>query len=368
MRCEPGSQVGWRAHSTTAGSGQRAGNPRLLVRDLGRLPCTAECYESEDAQMVQKAGTRSGVIALSIFAIFCIAAVVSLLSLTPTDTAVVVSGGLAGAATSAVATLVRRGGMNTLERTVAANGSLSVLAPVIGGMAAGAFSIIVSHALLASSGGITMTGAAVHGGLYGLLLGGWINGILTPPDDDNATIASAALAEIGMLPVARRYNYAGIVSARVNRLSNVNLLFGTLTVEFAGEETIPPFADQGATRPLANQRRLTIDDGIDADEVPFELTVITPADLDAFPRTISVRIPRTGKSHPAEFTLAWSRRATEPDSLPTPTGSDAAAEGMFTSPSTEKGRSDTEAIILEVAQAGRSLHLLELSTINVDMP
>lgn len=316
--------------------------------------------------MVQKAGARSGVIALSLVAIFCIAAVVSLLSQTPTDTAVVVIGGLAGAATSAVATLVRRGGMNTLERTVAANGSLSVLAPVIGGMAAGAFSIIVSHALLASL--ITMTGAAVHGGLYGLLLGGWINGILTPPDDDNATIASAALAEIGMLPAARRYNYAGIVSARVNRLSNVTLLFGTLTVEFVGEEAVPPFAGQDATPPLANQRRLTIDDGIDADEVPFELTVITSAELDAFPRTISVRIPRTGKSHPTEFTLAWSRRAAEPDSLPTPTVYDAAAEGVFTSPSTEKGRSDTEAIILEVAQAGRSLHLLELSTIDVDMP
>ena len=136
-----------------------------------------------------------------------IALVIVELDRAATDAWLVTIGGLSGAATSSIAGLIQPGGRKRFDRVVSRNGIAGAFVPIVAGFAAGAFSVLAVVALFTPARNSNAS-AALLGGLYGLLLGGWANVILTgvsrgekeasiSETEKEASILAATIADVG---------------------------------------------------------------------------------------------------------------------------------------------------------------------------
>lgn len=270
---------------------------------------------------------------LSVVAACLVAGVVATLSLDNTQENQVIVGGLAGAVAAAIALLLRGGGLSEMQNLFATRGAIAVFVPLITGLAAGAFSVLTALALFGDAE--SLASAAVFGGLYGLLLGGWSNSVIGRARAlEEPTVLQAALTQIEEEVVgtrkSRRYN--GSVHARFQPAAgHRERVLGSLQIVFVPAHVGREPSEGWLKGPVR------IDDGEPAAEVPFEVAVIADTQVVAYPRMREVIAPAAAASDQDEVTLA---RAEAPS-----------VEATVASPST---------VLVDIAQAGRTVQLLEI--------
>jgi hypothetical protein len=266
----------------------------------------------------------------------------------PTRELVVLVGGQAGAAASGTTRLVRISVRSSLDRTEAP--FAAVFVPFISGFAAGAFSVLTALALFSTGpDSPSVASAAVFGGIYGLLLGGWANALFLAEETselDRRSLLQAAVADVvGVVsPVAFKYN--GDVLAWFSPAAERGRLAGSLMVAFVPREKKPPKESMNATT-----GPVRIDEGSSADVVPFEVSVLTPPDFGAYPRSRVLQVPASKPSDQYEFTIVRE--------------SGDSAESKPMSQRRSVGRSTAAAVavptvLLDVSQGGRTVQLLEI--------
>ncbi len=277
-----------------------------------------------------------------------IAGTVTLLDGRGTDQKQVIIGGLAGSVASSVAMLLRRGGLVPLEDTLARYGFMAVFVPVVSGMAAGAFSVLTAIALFSvRSGQASLASGAAFGGLYGLLLGGWTNSLLT--DQGNAvearTIADIALSEIGLgVTGARSQQYNGTVRLRFSPEDGDGIVLGSLCIVFVPAARANSDDDQGwVTGPIR------VDEGELADEASFAVSVIVETGLAAFPRSRELTVPVAEVSDMYDFTIVRDVA---------PTDAEGGSASWPTAPT----------LLVDIGQAGRTVQLIELPASGKNAP
>jgi hypothetical protein len=276
--------------------------------------------------------TRRALAALGLSAMTAVVGTVLMLRLKSTDFNIVGIAGVAGAASSSVALLLRRGGLPRFTRTVASNGSLAVVGPVVGGLFAGAASLLLAVALLDPEP--SLPSSAVFGGLSGLVLGGWVNQALTPRPEDLADgrLAPAAVEEVVSF-WRRRYNYKGRVLLEAKTVRRTGLHLSTLSLTFVPDSVrVDQHADTAGP--------VRVEDGTDAGEVPFEIAILSTGAVDAYPRSLAVKVPADRASDPVEFTLTLPAAGTDSGAADSPAGT----------------------VLVDISQAGRSLQLLEIGS------
>jgi hypothetical protein len=254
----------------------------------------------------------------------------------------VIIGGLAGAVAASIALLLRSGGLGEMEDRLARHGVIAIFIPIITGLAAGAFSVLTALALFHNAD--SLASAAVFGGLYGLLLGGWSNSVLGHVKaEEEPTIIEAALAQLGREVGAlqsRRYN--GDVRARFEPatedrelvLGSLKLLFVPVDRSFASDADWVP----GPVR---------IDDGEVADSVPFEVSIIADARLVVYPRSREVVVPAREVSDVYDFTIARAQLHTE-------------EPRALRDQEEPRPHPRMPVVLVDIAQGGRTVQLLEL--------
>jgi hypothetical protein len=99
------------------------------------------------------------------------------------------------------------------------------------------------------------------------------------------------------------------------------------------------------------------EDGLDADEVPFDVAVLTAEGLDAYPRSQAVRVPVDEPSELIEFTVTRDR-ASANSAQESEIGQ--AEIEISSQPQTSQRTLPDSSILVDVSQASRSLQLLEL--------
>jgi len=306
----------------------------------GEPPTSVHIGGEHAPVLLQASAPAGGTVALlmAVATVLLLGGIVVLLRQHSDDQLQVIIGGLAGAATASASQLIRSGGLEAMNKTIARNGLVGVFMPLVAGLAAGGFSVLVAIGLFSvRTDHLSLTAGAIFGGIYGLLLGGWANTILGAQATgiDEATIVQAALGEVDrQVRLPPHHRYRGQVRAAIDTSGAGTLVAGVLRVGFGPAQPEPA---AGPSPP--NERWIVgavqVDEGANTDLVPFDLTIIADSDVTAVPRARQVLVPAAEPSEIYEFTLTRDT-ATGPGDRP------------------------SVAVLLSVAQGGQTLQLIEL--------
>lgn len=248
--------------------------------------------------------------------------------------------GSAGAAASCLGVLLQENGFATLRAPSGKYGWLISLVPPVAGFAAGAFSLLLALALLTPADSPrNAASAAVFGGIYGLLLGGWSQKLLAAPvlADAAETLESAITTTAGTLfSEATRTRYDGRIAASIRSSEGITFVQGILGVRF-----IPSATDQDLDDG-EHSAQIRVEDGEEGPWANFVITVVSGSALESFPRSRSVKVPTDQVSDKFEFTIVH-----EPTTE---------VQGDQVEATSQLGRS----ILIDVTQAGRTVQLLEI--------
>lgn len=285
---------------------------------------------------------------LLIFALLSVVATVLLLERAGIEgsfTTSLMLAGYAGSAASALAVLPHRRVASSPSSNLASWWQLVSVAvvPPAAGFAAGAFSLLLAVALVSPQGALPQpASAAVLGGLYGLLLGGWTRSLLTSPGvtDAAAGLQSSLSTLVRTAKQAQRVRYDGRVLARF-RPAEADMVRGVLEVRFVPHHRVPISEEEGASA------QVLVQEGAVTNRAEFLLTVVAGKHLESLPRSRVVTVPVQSTSESFEFTLV--QRMTEYDS-------------REVKPSIRSNLHEFPVnVLLDVSQAGKTVALLEVS-------
>jgi hypothetical protein len=251
--------------------------------------------------------------------------------------------GSAGAAASCLGALLRQGGLTPARDSPGRESWIFPSVTAVAGFAAGAFSLLLALALLApaltranSSG--NAASAAVFGGIYGLLLGGWAQKLMAAPGvEGTAQALKSAIATrtAGLFAVPVRSRYNGKIGASVRGADGADLVQGILGVRFIPGGAAEKF------EPGEQTVQVLVDDGEDAPSADFVVTVVCGPGLDSYPRSRAVSVPVGKASEKFEFTLV--REPAEAESAD--------------APSADRG---ARSALIDVSQAGHTIAVMEV--------
>jgi hypothetical protein len=285
---------------------------------------------------------RVGVaIALLLIVLATISAVIYLLGRPASESDLVIIGGLAGGSAATLALIIQSRGWNVLTGGIARYGFIAAFSSALAGFLAGAFSVLAAVALVGTSATKNNpAGAAILGGIYGLLLGAYWSQILLAADDKE-TLLGTAISEISGRTVPSVVNYQGTVFATLEPADNKQLVRGRLVVWFSAKPE-PPDAASDTKAPDAQvaSAPIIIEGGSRKARAEFAVTALGTSTTTAFPRRQLVVVPTDAESERYEFTLVQDGTldGTDPPTLP-PLGP----------------------VLIDVSQSGRTVMVLEVS-------
>ena len=278
---------------------------------------------------------------LLLIVVATIAAVIYLLGRPPTESNLVLIGGLAGGSAATLALIIQSRGWSGLTGGIVRYGLIAAFSSVVAGFLAGAFSVLAAIALIGTS--VTkedMSGAAILGGIYGLLLGAYWSQIVLAAEDKE-TLLGTAISEISGRVGPSVVNYQGKVFATLKPTDNEHLVRGRLTVWFSAKpEPTQSVPDAKASDAQAASAPIIIEGGSRKARTEFAVTVLGTGAITAFPRRQLAVAPTDDESEKYEFTLVQegSGEASDAPSLP-PLGP----------------------VLIDVSQNGRTVQVLEVS-------
>lgn len=292
----------------------------------------------------RRIGVASG---LLLTLIVTIGAVIWMLGRPPTEKNLVIIGGLAGGSAATLALIVQKRGWSVLTGGIARHGLIAAFSSVIAGFLAGGFSVLAALAL------VTMyvtrdaeSGAAILGGIYGLMLGAYWSQIVLA-QDDKETLLGTAISEISGRVGPSLVNYNGRVYARLTSTEDEQLIRGRLVVWFS---TKAAAEIRGANAPII------IEGGSNKPNAEFVVTILGTSATTPFPRRQLALAPTRGESERYEFTLVQDR--TEDEGLTVTVDS-------ATEPHSGSNRQPPLGpMLIDVSQGGRTVQVLEVSLVN----
>lgn len=303
-------------------------------------------------------------------------AVIWLLGWTSTDRNLTLMGGISGATTALIALVLRATEPSRDAKAISSRRAAAILS-YPAGFLAGAFSVLAAIALL----GImpqraSMPGAAMIGGLYGLVLGAyWAKAIETAAARDTLLAPTVAAVENRLLS-SPRTNWTGKVLASARRVEG-EIIVGEVTVWFepqAGRrrrrsgtaEMASP--DNGKSSSEVSSTSLTVQDGKDGTSAEFLITVSGGEEMPVFPRRQLAKVPTDIVSEKYQFKLLASTEGKsegdgelslgkdqldEPAAVPSMVGAALKVEAVEL-----RGRIPRP-ILIDIAMAGRTVQVIE---------
>ena len=280
-------------------------------------------------------------VALLLIVVATITAVIYLLGRPLSESGLVVIGGLAGGSAATLALIIQSRGWNVLTGGIARHGLIAAFSSVVAGFLAGAFSVLAAVALVGSSATKNdPAGAAILGGIYGLLLGAYWSQILLAADDKE-TLLGTAISEISGRTVPSVVNYRGKVFATLRPADNEQLVRGRLVVWFSAKPEPPqPASDAKASDAQVASAPIIIEGGSRKARAEFAVTALGTGTTTAFPRRQLAVAPTDAESERYEFTLVQEG---------IPDGIDAPSQPPL------------GPMLIDVSQSGRTVMVLEVS-------
>jgi hypothetical protein len=284
---------------------------------------------------------------LLLIVVATIVAVIYLLGRPPSESNLVIIGGLAGGSAATLALIVQSRGWSVLTGGIARYGLIAAFSSVVAGFLAGAFSVLAAIALIGTSTTKNdMSGAAILGGIYGLLLGAYWSQIVLATEDKE-TLLGTAISEISGRVGPSVVNYRGKVCATLTPATNEQLVRGRLEVWFStkSEPTQPaPHAkasDAKASGAQVASAPIIIEGGSRKARAEFAVTVLGTSTTTAFPRRQLAVAPTDGESEKYEFTLVQEGPGDAGDASRLP---------------------PLGPMLIDVSQSGRTIMVLEVSS------
>jgi hypothetical protein len=329
--------------------------------------------------MMVKSDTALAVF-LFLLIILSLAAVVWMLNWRATDQSLTLMGGLSGATTALIALMLRatespRDSQAFRFRRIAA------LLPYPAGFLAGAFSVLAAIAFLGIvTARASMSGAAMIGGLYGLVLGAYWAKTLESAAARETLLAPTLAAVEGRFLPSTRTNWSGRVLAYARRMEG-DIIVGELKVWFepkpGGGKEKPRSATTGTEHDSsqfkassdASSTDLTIQDGSQGTHAEFVITISGGEEMVAFPRRQVARVPTDTPSEQYQFKLLANREKSRRGDRDRSTGEThaeepgASAKRLF--PIERAGDGATSAahisrpILIDISMAGRTVQVIE---------
>ncbi|MDI9978808.1 hypothetical protein [Rhodococcus sp. IEGM 1307] len=227
-----------------------------------------------------------------------LSAIVWMLNRTPTAQTLTIIGGLSGASAALIALMLRAA--QTPEATANIRSRrISAVFTYPAGFLAGAFSLLASLATLGLNvSNASMPGAAMLGGLYGLVLGAyWAKAVESAAASDTLLAPSvSALESRFTTPASTRTNWSGDVVISADGAKG-DVVVGEIRVRF--EPKLLPKPGYNGPRREAREKSavalsrtpLRIEDGNDGTHAEFVITVSGGSGRSAFPRRQVARVP-----------------------------------------------------------------------------
>ena len=187
---------------------------------------------------------------------------------------------------------------------------------MVAGFLAGAFSVLAAIALIGTSAANDMSGAAILGGIYGLLLGAYWSQIVLATEDKE-TLLGTAISEISGRVGPSVVNYQGKVFATLKPADNEQLVRGRLTVWFSAKPPGQSVPNAKASDAQAASAPIIIEGRSRKARTEFAVTVLGAGTITAFPRRQLAVAPtrrRVGKVriYPGARRVRRSERCTKP--------------------------------------------------------
>ncbi len=301
-------------------------------------PNPALGIQGRDGSLYQRIGVATG---LLFIVVATIVAVIFLLGRPPTESNMVIIGGLAGGSAATLALVIQSRGWSVLTGGIARHGLIAAFSSVVAGFLAGGFSVLAAVALVGTSTARNgMSGAAILGGIYGLLLGAYWSQIVLA-DDGKETLLGTAISEISGRVGPSIVNYQGRVYAELNPAQNEQLVRGRLVVWFAAKGKSPAQEAGQAQDQIANAP-IIIEGGSRKASAEFVVTVLGTSTTTPFPRRQLIVAPADAESERYEFTLVQEGTGDE--------GGSAAQQPLGP-------------VLIDVSQSGRTVSVLEVSSV-----
>jgi len=301
---------------------------------MGSLPTNRAAESRSDSAIASRL--------LIIIALLAVAGTVFLLDYTQRHVGfldMLLVAGSAGAAASCLGALLRQGGLTPPRGPSGRDNWIISIVTAVAGFAAGAFSLLLALALLAPpNSSSNAASAAVFGGIYGLLLGGWAQKLMTSPGVEDAAQALKSAIDTkatGLFADRVRSRYNGKIGASIRSADGAELVQGILGLRFIPSDAAESFESGERTV------QVLVDDGEDAPSADFVLTVVCGVGLESYPRSRAVNVSTGEASEKFEFTLV--RESAEDDA------SDAQ--------SPDRGARN---VLIDISQAGRTIAVMEV--------
>lgn len=303
-------------------------------------------------------------------------AVIWLLGWPSTDRDLTLMGGISGATTALIALVLRATEPSRDAKAIRSRRAAAILS-YPAGFLAGAFSVLAAIALLGiEPQRASMPGAAMIGGLYGLVLGAyWAKAIETAAAQDTLLAPTVAAVENRLLS-SPRTNWTGKVLASARRVEG-EIILGEVTVWFEPQAVRRQrkarvveisSQDSGKSSSEVSSTSLTIQDGKDGSHAEFLITISGGEEMPVFPRRQLAKVPTDTASEKYQFKLLASSEGKSggdgeltigkgrPDeSAAVPIVVDAALKAE----AAELGRRIRRPILIDIAMAGRTVQVIE---------
>lgn len=321
-------------------------------------------------------------LAVIIFALIAasLAGVTWLLGVRTTDRSLILMGGASGAATALIALVLRAAEPLSGSKAIRTR-RVAALLSYPAGFLAGAFSVLAAVALLGvAAQRASMSGAAMIGGLYGLLLGAyWAKAIETAATRDTLLAPTVTAVENRFLPSART-NWSGKVLASARRVEG-EIIAGEVTVWFepqAGRrrkgsapaqtpQASPAPGTSGESPAEVSSTSLVIQDGKDGTHAEFLITISGGEEMPVFPRRQIARVPTDAISENYIFKLLAPGEArpdgdgelsmvTAPSKEPMPVPMENLVSAIDAS---SAARPSSRPILVDISMAGRTVQVIE---------
>lgn len=307
-------------------------------------------------------------------------AVIWLLGWSSTDRNLTLMGGISGATTALIALVLRATEPSRDAKAIRSRRAAAILS-YPAGFLAGGFSVLAAIALLGiAPQRASMPGAAMIGGLYGLVLGAyWVKAIETAAARDTLLAPTVAAVENRLLS-SPRTNWTGKVLASARRVEG-EIIVGEVTVWFepqAGRRQrksgTPELAsaDNGKSSPAVSSTSLTIQDGKDGANAEFLITISGGEEMPVFPRRQLAKVPTDAVSEKYQFKLLASSEVKSGGDGELSVGKDRLGESAAAVPIIVDAALKVEAvevvevkgrilrpILIDIAMAGRTVQVIE---------
>lgn len=320
-------------------------------------------------------------ISLLALVILSLASIIWMLDWQPTAQSLTLVGGLAGASAALLSVMLR---VVQTAQTPGRSRSRRLAAVITypAGFLAGAFSVLASLAFLKLPfAEANLPGAAMLGGIYGLMLGAYwakvaesaaTRDTLLAPGMD-AVRSGLGLATVGM----DRTNWSGNIVMSAERVKG-EVIIGELRARFEPNnwEGPPIRANTEAVSGHATSTTpLRIEDGSDGTHADFVVTVSGGSERSVFPRRQAARVPTDDVSPEYIFKLlvaideadgSYAARAAEASATKDATAGAAAGKAVRSRDALMASKEETPVegtdspILVDISMAGRTVQVIEM--------